>query len=120
MTGATTSPPPDDLWEIVRTLVAERKKREIDPTLTKLRELELREPEGESDRHAHARIAELGGLIELLAGWYEDMNRLETARLVQLLSLGARVQKMIEGAGGIVPLRRGARRPEDSAGAGES
>ena len=30
---------PDDLWEIVRTLVAERKKREIDPTLTKLREL---------------------------------------------------------------------------------
>ncbi|MEM8551667.1 MAG: GbsR/MarR family transcriptional regulator, partial [Pseudomonadota bacterium] len=25
---------PDDLWEIMRTLVEERKRREIDPTLT--------------------------------------------------------------------------------------
>ena len=25
---------PEDMWEIVRTLIAERKKREIDPTLT--------------------------------------------------------------------------------------
>ncbi|MEM9678042.1 MAG: MarR family transcriptional regulator, partial [Pseudomonadota bacterium] len=28
---------PEDLWTIVRTLVEQRKKREIDPTLTKLR-----------------------------------------------------------------------------------
>ena len=32
---------PEDLWKIVRTLIAERKKREIDPTLSKLRELSL-------------------------------------------------------------------------------
>ncbi|PND82670.1 ArsR family transcriptional regulator, partial [Escherichia coli] len=28
---------PDDIWQIVRTLVEERKKREIDPTMTLLR-----------------------------------------------------------------------------------
>ena len=94
---------PDDLWEIVRTLVDERKKREIDPTLTKLRELQLQTPDTPEDAHAHQRIAELGALIELLTGWYDDMNRLETSKLVALLALGGKVQKFIEGAGKIAP-----------------
>ena len=38
---------PDDLWEIVRILIEERKKREIDPTLTKLRALEMQGPAGD-------------------------------------------------------------------------
>ncbi len=97
---------PDDLWEIVRTLVNERKKREIDPTLTKLRELQLQEPASLEDAHAHARIEELAGLIELLTGWYDDMNRLETERLVQLLQLGASVQKFLKGAGKVAPFVR--------------
>lgn len=87
---------PEDLWEIVRILVAERKKREIDPTLTKLRELELQVSQGEADRHAHERIAELRELIELLTAWYDDMNRLETQRLKQLLAFGSRIQKLVE------------------------
>lgn len=97
---------PDDLWEIVRVLVAERKKREIDPTLTKLRELEMQAPSCDADSHAHAKIRELRELIELLTGWYDDMNRLETERLVQLLALGSRLQKFIGRAEKIVPLGR--------------
>ncbi len=84
---------PEDLWEIVRILVAERKKREIDPTLSKLRELEMRTVDSEADRHAHDRLSELRELIELLTGWYDDMNRLETDRLKQLLALGSKLQK---------------------------
>lgn len=86
---------PEDLWEIVRILVAERKKREIDPTLSKLRELEMQQPDSASDRHAHERLSELRELIELLTGWYDDMNRLETERLKQLLSMGAKIQKLV-------------------------
>ena len=97
---------PDDLWEIVRTLVNERKKREIDPTLTKLRELQLQRPASAEDKHAHRRIGELAALIELLTGWYDDVNKLETERLVQLLSLGAAVQKFLDGAGKIAPFKR--------------
>ncbi len=96
---------PDDLWEIVRTLVAERKKREIDPTLSKLRELEMQPPAG-GDAYARARVAEMRELIELLTGWYDDMNRLPTERLVALLALGAKVQKLIDSAGKVVPLTR--------------
>jgi len=86
---------PDDMWEIVRSLVEERKKREIDPTLTKLRELEMQIPESDSDKHAHERLAELRELIELLTSWYDDMNRLETQRLKQLLALSSRLQKFV-------------------------
>ena len=95
---------PDDLWEIVRTLIDERKKREIDPTLSKLRELQMQEPATAEDRYAHARIAELARLIELLTGWYGDMNRLETDRLVQLLALGATIQRLVDKTESIVPL----------------
>ncbi|MDU8942909.1 GbsR/MarR family transcriptional regulator [Ovoidimarina sediminis] len=92
---------PEDLWEIVRTLIAERKKREIDPTLTKLRELEMTASGG--DTYAEARISELRELIEMMTGFYDDMERLETVRLVKLLTLGSRISGLIEKAGGALP-----------------
>lgn len=97
---------PDDLWEIVRTLIDERKKREIDPTLSKLRELQMQTPSSPAEEHAHQRIGELRELIELLTGWYSDMNRLETERLVQLLALGSKLQNLLGKAEKIVPLSR--------------
>lgn len=92
---------PDDLWEIVRTLVAERKKREIDPTLTKLRELEMQGPAG--DDYAEARIAELRELIEMMTGFYDEMERLETERLVKLMTLGGRIAGLIDKTAGVFP-----------------
>jgi DNA-binding transcriptional regulator GbsR (MarR family) len=92
---------PDDLWEIVRTLIAERKKREIDPTLTKLRELEMQGPAG--DDYAEARIAELRELIEMMTGFYDEMEKLETDRLLRMLTLGGKIAGLIDKAGGIVP-----------------
>lgn len=92
---------PDDLWEIVRILVAERKKREIDPTLTKLRELEMQGPAG--DDYAEARIAELRELIEMMTGFYDEMEKLETERLVKLMTFGSRIAGLIDKAGGAIP-----------------
>jgi DNA-binding transcriptional regulator GbsR (MarR family) len=107
---------PDDLWEIVRTLVEERKKREIDPTLTMLRETLMQAPASEEERHAQARMRETRDLIELLTGWYDDVRRLETERLVMLLSLGARVQRVLEMKDRLMPLGR--RRSERNAAEG--
>src|SRR6056297_3923018 len=92
---------PDDLWEIVRILVAERKKREIDPTLSKLRELEMSGPAG--DDYAEARIAELRELIEMMTGFYAEMEKLETERLVKLMTMGQRIAGLIDKAGGVLP-----------------
>lgn len=87
---------PDDIWTIVRTLVAERKKREIDPTLSVLRELLMKDPADDAERHAQARMGEMHRIIELMTGWYDDVERLETERLVQLLGLGSKVVKVLE------------------------
>lgn len=87
---------PDDVWEIVRILAEERKKREIDPTLTVLRDLSMQAPANAEEEHAQARMGEMAEMIELLTGWYEDVRRLETERLAQLLSLGAKVQKILD------------------------
>ena len=87
---------PEDLFEIVRTLIEERKKREIDPTLSKLRSLLIAaESDGESEDPAVARIRETTELMELLTGWYEEMNQIPTERLVRLLALGSTVQKVL-------------------------
>lgn len=87
---------PDDIWTIVRTLAEERKKREIDPTLTVLRELLMAEPASEEERHAQGRMREMHEIIELMTGWHADVEKLETERLVQLLTLGSRVVRVLE------------------------
>ncbi len=87
---------PDDIYAIVRTLVDERKKREIDPTLSVLRELLMQTPGSDKDKHAQARLRDMHELIELLTNWYADVQKLETERLIQLLSLGSKVVKVLE------------------------
>ncbi|MEM1344332.1 MAG: GbsR/MarR family transcriptional regulator [Pseudomonadota bacterium] len=87
---------PGELWDIVRTLAEQRKAREIDPTLTVLRELQMQEPSGDADAYAQKRIQETAELIELLTGWFDEVNRLETRRIEQLLSLGAQVQRVLD------------------------
>lgn len=95
----------EDMWETVRTLVAERKRREIDPTLTRLRELELRAPAPE-DAHAHARIAELRALIESMGEFYAELDRMETAQLVRLMKMGRAVSGLAAGAARLAPIRK--------------
>ena len=97
---------PDDVWQILRTLAEERKKREVDPTLSVLREILMQNPADEAERHAQARMAEMHGLIEQLTNWYDDVKKLETDRLATLLSLGARVTKFLEVKDRIVAIGR--------------
>jgi DNA-binding transcriptional regulator GbsR (MarR family) len=86
---------PDDVWDIFRTLVEERKKREIDPTLSMLRDV-LLTPASSNEKYARHKMQEMYGLIEMLTGWYTDMHKMETDRLVNLLKLGSKVYKLYE------------------------
>jgi DNA-binding transcriptional regulator GbsR (MarR family) len=87
---------PDDVWQIVRTLAEERKRREIDPTLSVLRDLLLEKPACDEDRRAQARLREMHDLIELLTRWAEDVQKLETEQLSQLLKLGGGVMRLLD------------------------
>ncbi len=99
---------PRDVWAIFRTLVEERKKREIDPTLTMLRSLLIEPANDPADRFAQARIAAMHEQIELLTDWYADMQRIETERLLQLLQLGSRVVKALDFKDRMLGRREGA------------
>ncbi len=87
---------PEDVWQILRVLAEERKKREVDPTLSVLRELLMQQAVTPEDAHAQARMAEMHGMIESLTNWYDDIRKLETERLQTLLALGARVTRFLE------------------------
>jgi DNA-binding transcriptional regulator GbsR (MarR family) len=87
---------PDDVWQIVRTLAEERRRREIDPTLSVLRDLVMEKPANDSDRHAQSRMREMHDLIELITRWSEDVQKLETGQLTQLLQLGGKVVRLLE------------------------
>jgi DNA-binding transcriptional regulator GbsR (MarR family) len=87
---------PDDIWVIVRTLVEERRKREIDPTLSMLRDALLQTPQSPQEEQAHAKMQEMHDLIEMLTNWYTDVQKMETERLVNLLKLGSKIYKLYE------------------------
>ena len=59
-------------------------------------------------------MTELRELIELMTGWYDDVQRLETERLIQLLTLGAKVRGLLDRAPSIPGLGR-KRAPKDGA-----
>jgi len=92
-----------DIWELTRTIVRERKEREILPTMQVLREL-LDSPELMVDGvERAARIREMLVMLESLSAWSEEMLRLDTETLTKVLKLGARIQKLIRGEAAALP-----------------
>ena len=87
---------PEDIWTIVRTLAEERKRREVDPTLTMLRAVLMDTPATNAERHAQARMSEMHDLILLLTSWFDDVEKLDNDSLIQLLNLGSKVRKVLQ------------------------
>jgi DNA-binding transcriptional regulator GbsR (MarR family) len=87
---------PEDVWVILRTLAEERRRREVDPTLTMLRDVLMETPSSDEERHAQARMREMHEMIEMLTGWFRDVQGLENKSLIRLLNLGSKVQKVLQ------------------------
>jgi DNA-binding transcriptional regulator GbsR (MarR family) len=91
---------PADAWEIFRTLAEERRRREIEPTLSMLRNALLETPTNDADRVAIDRMRGMHDLIELMTTWFDDVQRLDAQTLAKLMKLGAKVQRLLEFTGG--------------------
>ena len=90
---------PDDAWEIFRTLAEERRRREIEPTLSMLRNALLEEPATEADRIALERMRGMHDLIELTTTWFDDVRHMDQQTLSKLMRMGAKVQKVLQFTG---------------------
>jgi DNA-binding transcriptional regulator GbsR (MarR family) len=89
---------PEDIWAIFRVLVEERRKREVDPTLTMLRDALMEEPTRVEDQYAARRMQEMHELIELSTSWIDDLQALPQRTAVQLMKLGGNVTKFLKPA----------------------
>jgi DNA-binding transcriptional regulator GbsR (MarR family) len=87
---------PEDVWAIFQTLAEERRKREVDPTLSMLRDALLETPAGADEAHAQMRMREMHDLIELTTGWFEELRAMEQERLVELMKLGRKVGRLLD------------------------
>ncbi|KMN82618.1 ArsR family transcriptional regulator [Chromobacterium sp. LK11] len=87
---------PDDVWAIFKTLAEERKKREVEPTLTMLRGAIMESPASDAERHAQQRMKEMHQLIELVTTWFSDIQHMDVETLQRLMKLGSQVQKILQ------------------------
>ncbi|NDI87580.1 GbsR/MarR family transcriptional regulator [Undibacterium crateris] len=86
-----------DVWELFRTVVRERKERELSPTIGILQQC-LDSPDiDQEDKATQLRISETLALMQTLTSWTDEMLRLEPATLMKLLKMGAAVQKLVRG-----------------------
>ena len=87
---------PEDVWQIFRTLAEERQRREVDPTLSMLRDALLETPASPEEKHAQERMRQMHQLIEQLTDWFAEVRKLSPETLQSLMSLGAGAVKLLE------------------------
>ena len=83
------------VWELLRTIVRERQRREITPTIEVLRELLADPAIGKEPAEAKLRMRETLELLETLTSWSDEMLKLDTATLTKVMRLGAKIKKLI-------------------------
>ena len=101
-----------DAWETFRRLAEERRQREIEPTLSMLRDALLQTPTDALDAHAQARMKEMHDVIDMLVQWFEEVQHMDAKTLAQLMKMGSRVGKLLEFSS---KLKLGSRRSGDVA-----
>lgn len=83
------------VWDIFKAVAAERRRREVEPTLTMLRQALLESPAVASDNFALERMREMYELAELANNWFDELQRLSPESMLQLMRMGSQVQRLL-------------------------
>ena len=84
------------IWDIFKAVAAERRRREVEPTLSMLRQALLTDPAAnEADRYALSRMREMYDLAEMANNWFDELQSLSPESMRQLMGLGSKVQKLL-------------------------
>jgi DNA-binding transcriptional regulator GbsR (MarR family) len=87
-----------DLWTMLLTIVEERKRREIDPTLALLRQCVAEAAmDKETDPEIRARIERMLEFMQTMTSWYEQVSRLPKSTLVTLMKMGGKIARFVGG-----------------------
>ena len=85
-----------DVWELFRVIIAQRKQRELNPTLSMLRKCAMEvEKEKQTDSVTKERITNMLKFFESISDWYEQVQEIPTPTLQKIMKLGRRITKVI-------------------------
>jgi DNA-binding transcriptional regulator GbsR (MarR family) len=85
-----------DVWEMFRIVLDERKRREIDPTLSMLRECIAEAEQQKADAYTRERLLELRDFFDSTTGWYQEVRKWPSAALIRFVKLGDKVLKLLK------------------------
>ncbi|WP_133620203.1 GbsR/MarR family transcriptional regulator [Hydromonas duriensis] len=85
-----------DIWEIFRTVAAERHRREIQPTATVVREALLETPSNAAEVHAQEQIRKMSDLFELANSWFDELQDMSIEEMARLMKLGMQVKGVLD------------------------
>ena len=85
-----------DVWEMFRSVLDERKRREVDPTIALLQECITEAAKTkDTDKHTEARLRELHQFFQTTSAWYARVSKLPGSGLVKFLNAGDRLFKSL-------------------------
>ena len=85
-----------DVWEIFRVIIEERKRREIDPTLTVLRECAIEAEQDKAlEKATKDRMNNVLEFMEMLGTTYNDYKNLPPATMLRFLKMGGTVARFL-------------------------
>jgi len=85
-----------DVWEIFRVILEERKRREIDPTLSVLRECAIEGSQDEQlDAATLARMQTVLDFLEMLSTSFQDYQHLSPQTLQRFVTMGGKVARFL-------------------------
>ncbi|MFC5473063.1 GbsR/MarR family transcriptional regulator [Paraherbaspirillum soli] len=85
-----------DVWQIFRAIVEERKRREIDPTLSVLRECAIEaEQDALLEQATRDKMDQVLEFVEMLTATYDDYKHLSPATLQRFLKMGGKVARLL-------------------------
>ena len=88
-----------DVWELFRQVLDERKRREVDPTLSILRDCVIEaDKAGSGEKYAKERLNELLDFFETTTSWYEQIRRMPTGAMIKFVKMGDKLRKWIGAA----------------------
>jgi len=87
----------NDVWELFRVIIEQRKQRELNPTLTMLRGCaEDVAEEKDTDPVTKERIRKMLDFVETTSSWYEQIREIPSGTLTKLMKLGSRITKLVK------------------------
>ena len=86
-----------DVWELFRVIIEQRKQRELNPTLSMLRQCaDEVDAEKNTDKVTKERIHNMLDFVSTTSDWYEQIQEVPTSTLQKLMKLGSGITRFLK------------------------